>query len=154
MNYRLVFQLVCFAALVIWAWRKGGGPERASTGTMLAMMLIDRLYHLLIDPTIQLDTVDTWHFTLDLMVLTALVPIALWANRFYPMFLAALQLISLNGHFAREAFDQVTPLAYIIMVVGPSYAQLVTLTVGLWLHVRRVERFGPYRNWRRSAHPA
>lgn len=154
MPYRLIFQLICFLALAIWAWRKGGGPERACTGTMLAMMVIDRLYHLLIDPTIELHTVDTWHFTLDLMVLTALVPIALWANRFYPMFLAALQLIALNAHFAREAFDQVTPLAYVIMYVGPSYAQIVTLAVGMWLHVRRVERFGPYRDWRLVPKPA
>lgn len=146
--YRFVFQMAAFIALAIWAWRKGGGPEKACALTFVGMFVADRAYHFLITPTFALETVDLWHFALDIMVLAALVPIALRANRIYPMWLAAFQLIAVNAHIARDTFDQITQLTYSIMYVLPSYAQLLILAGGIWAHVRREQQFGTYRGWR------
>jgi hypothetical protein len=49
--------------------------------------------------------------------------------------------------------DSASPLAIAILVIGPSYFQLLLLLTGFIRHVRRERRFGPYRAWR-TAPPA
>ncbi|OZA94733.1 hypothetical protein U4960_02050 [Altererythrobacter sp. H2] len=149
--YRFVIQMALFAILAVWAWRRGGGPEKACAWAFVGMFVADRLYHLLVTPAIELETVDGWHFALDIAVLAAIVPIALRANRLYPMGLAACQLIAVNAHIARDSFTQITPIAYSILVVAPSYLQLVILACGIGAHVQRQRRHGPYRDWRHAA---
>ncbi len=150
-QYRYVVQIAIFGCVAVWAYRKGGQPEKACAATFIALIVADRLYHALISRSYQLETVDLWHFGLDIGVLAALIPIALRANRLYPMFLAAFQIIAVNAHIARDAFTQITPFAYAVMYIMPSYAQLIILTWGVGAHVRRAKRFGPYRDWRWSA---
>lgn len=153
-QYRFVVQIALFVCVAIWAFRKGGQPEKACAATFLGMAAGDRLYHALITRAYELETVDLWHFGLDIAVLAALIPIALRANRLYPMLLAAFQIIAVNAHIARDAFTQITPFAYAVMYIMPSYAQLIILACGVGAHVRRHDRFGPYRDWRSSALPA
>lgn len=152
--YRLVIQSALFVGLAIWALRKGGGPERACGWSFLAMVVAERAYHMLVSRSFELETVDSWHLTLDLALLAALVPIALRANRLYPMGLAACQVIAVNAHIARDSFAQITPLAYYVMYVAPSYLQLIILFCGVSAHIRREEKYGPYRDWRLSPSPA
>lgn len=149
--YRFVVQMALFVIVAVWATRKGGGPERACAWIFVGMFVADRLYHALVTPAFELESVDYWHFTLDIAVLAMIVPIALRANRLYPMVLAAFQLIAVNAHIARDAFVQITSFAYSVMYVMPSYAQLLVLACGVWAHVRRTERCGPYRDWRQTA---
>lgn len=151
--YRFMFQMACFVALAVWAMRRGGGPERICSAIFVAMFAADRFYDLLVRPAFELETVDTWLFALDIAVLAAIVPVALRANRLYPMVLAACQLIAVNSHLARDSFEQVTPVAYAVMVIAPSYLQLMILAGGIWAHTKRVERYGPYRDWRMSPRP-
>lgn len=153
-RYRFVLQIALFIGVAIWAYRKGGQPEKACAATFIGLIVADRLYHALISRSFQLETVDLWHFGLDMAVLALLVPIALKANRVYPMALAAFQIIAVNAHVARDTFTQITPLAYYVMYVVPSYAQLVILACGIWAHIDRVKRFGPYRDWRIVPRPA
>lgn len=153
-QYRYVVQMAAFLAVAIWASRQGDGPEKACAWTFVGMGVSDRLYHFLVTPTFELESVDYWHFTLDIAILTVLLPVALRANRIYPLLLAAFQLIAVNAHIARDSFTQITPLAYSLTYVLPSYAQLVIVTLGVWAHVRRVKRFGPYRAWRLVPKPA
>lgn len=152
-QYRYVVQIGAFVVVALWALRQGDGPEKASALTFAALGLVDRLYHFLVTPAFELESVDYWHFSLDIAVLAVIVPIALRANRIYPLLLAAFQLIAVNSHIARDAFTQITPLAYSLTYVLPSYAQLAILTFGVWAHVRRVKRFGPYRAWRQVPKP-
>ena len=151
--WRYLLQIFCFLAFAVWAFRKGGEPEKACAAAFVAMVLADRLYHLIVTSSLELETVDIWHFSLDLTILVILVLIALQANRIYPMGLAALQLIAVNAHFARDAFSQITPFAYALTVIVPSYGQLLVLCLGMCAHVRRSQRVGLYRDWRSSPLP-
>lgn len=153
-QYRYLVQIAMFIAVAIWAFHRGAQPERACAAVFVGMIVLDRSYHALITRSYEVYAVDFWTFALDLTVLALLIPISLRANRIYPMALAALQLIAVNAHIARDAFTQITPFAYVVMYIVPSYGQLMVLTCGVWAHVRRAERSGPYRDWRRSAHPA
>lgn len=151
--YRFIVQMGCFVALGVWAMRRGGGPEKMCSAIFVGMFAVDRIYDLLVRPAFELERVDTWLFALDIVVLAAIVPVALRANRLYPMVLAACQLIAVNSHLARDSFEQITPLAYAVMVIAPSYMQLFVLAGGIWTHTKRVERYGPYRDWRLSPTP-
>lgn len=152
-QYRYVAQMAAFLAVAIWALGKGDGPEKATAWTFVGMGVADRMYHDFITPTSELESVDYWHFTLDIAVLAVLVPIALRANRIYPLLLAAFQLIAVNAHIARDLFTEVSAFAYALMYILPSYGQLVIVTIGVWAHVRRTSRFGRYRAWRKAPEP-
>ena len=135
--------LICLAAL---KW--GGGPERAIALIWLAVFeLGHRGYHLLWNPIFQVDRFDTYHAMQDLVVLLGFVMVALRANLMYPLWIAAFQLIAFSAHLARGIADQITPIAYAALVIGPSYFQLGLIAGGLALHMRRVRKSGPYRDW-------
>lgn len=150
--YRYEAQHAAFLVLALLAWRYGGWPERWSTWTMLAMVVADRIYHAFDGPVPAYERVDLWHMSLDVGALVSLVLLAVWANRLYPLVVAALQIISTLTHLARGSLqDGFTPLAYAILNVAPSYFQLLACAVGLALHVRRRARIGPYPDWRTGA---
>lgn len=141
-------QFVLCILLVLYAWYRGSGPERSCTLTMLGMFVLDRIYHAIFGMSDTFATVHVWHFALDFVAFATFVGIALFANRAYPMWLAALQLVSVLAHLVRGFVEPVSPIAYYVMGVVPSYMQIVVLALGLWAHRRRFTRFGEYRDWR------
>ena len=136
------------AAVALW---RGGAPERASALTLFALLVTDDLYHLVIDPHYPLDRADPWHVFIDSAALVALLVIALRANRFYPMVLAAAQLVSVTAHLARATVPQMTSLAYYLLYVMPFYFAVLVLAGGMLRHYLRTRRVGSYREWRMDA---
>lgn len=136
--------LLVLAALALW---KGAAPERAVAGVFLGMMVSDRIYHLIFGNVVRLESIDLGHALIDLAAMVAFVTIALRANRMYTLWIAALQLTAVNAHLAREMTQAMTPIAYVILYIAPSYFQLLVQGIGLWAHRRRLARYGPYRSW-------
>lgn len=151
---RLWIQVLAIALLALAAWRVGGGPERALSGVLVALMAGDQAYHTALEGLPWVPAAPAAHLVLDLMALAAALAVALFANRIYPLWFAAFQLLALLAHLAREIASGVASLAYTIMYVGPSYFQIILLAGGLSLHRRRVRRHGPYRSWRNSSPPS
>lgn len=151
---RLWLQIVAIASLLLAAWRIGGGPERALAGMLAGMMATDLLYHAVFEGMRFMPDQAAVHMALDLTALGVAVFVALFANRIYPLWFAAFQLIAVLAHLARDVAPGVARLAYGIMYIGPSYFQILLLALGIWLHHRRERRFGPYRSWRSSSHPS
>jgi hypothetical protein len=151
---RLWLQILAIASLLLAAWRIGGGPERALGGVLAGMMAIDLVYHGVFEGLSFAPPEWTFHFALDLTALAATVPVALLANRMYPLWFAAFQLIAVFAHLARDLAPGVAKLAYGIMYIGPSYFQILLLAGGIWLHHRRVRKYGPYRSWRNFSRPS
>ncbi|MDC0886676.1 hypothetical protein OAS19_02665 [Altererythrobacter sp.] len=145
---REFLQTAAFVGLAGIALLKGGGPERATALTLLAMLWVDDIYHMLVGPHYALEAVDAWHMFVDLSVLAALIGIALRANRLYPLALAAAQIVAFTAHIARLAVEQMSSLSYYLLYVMPSYFQLIILAIGIWRHFQRVREIGPYRAWR------
>lgn len=148
---RLWIQIGCIALLALAAWRVGGGPERALAATLLAMAGSDQLYHLAFEGLRFVPAAPTIHLAIDLAALSATLVVALLANRIYPLWFAAFQLIAVFAHVANDVAPGVASLAYRILYVGPSYFQIILLAGGIWLHRRRTRRHGPYRSWRTSS---
>jgi hypothetical protein len=142
----LVFGLPFLAAL---SW--GAAPERICAGAFVFNILADRLYHELVGRSTVYETVDLGHLIIGLVMLAAFFGVAFWANRTYPLWVAALQILVVLSHFAREASAGVGPLAYATLTYGPSILQISIVVLGLSLHHRRVRTTGPYPSWRSSS---
>ncbi|WP_209348506.1 hypothetical protein [Pontixanthobacter sp. CEM42] len=153
-DYRSLIQFLSRIALVLAALRYGAGPERWASYTILWMAVSTRLYFWLVGGSASLQTTDTVFFLIDLSVGAMLIWIALRANRMYTLWLAGFQILAILAHLARGVADGISPIAYAVMMVGPSYFQTIILAFGIWFHHRRVKRHGNYRSWRTSSPPS
>jgi len=140
-----IFLVVCGACGL--GYRQGGPPERLAAVFIVVWIVADAAYHLLFGPS-GFDTVDPVHLVLDGGELAAIFWLALNANRTWPLWAAAAQVICVSGHIA--LFIQPTGMrrAYWAMTQLPQYIQLAALLIGATAHARRVRLVGRYRSWR------
>jgi hypothetical protein len=146
-------QIAAIACLVLAAWRWGAGPERILAGILVWFQAGDAVNHALSSATGAF-TIYTGHFVIDAAAAVVAVAVAVQANRIYTLWFAAFQLLALFAQIARDVAAGVAQLAYQVLYIGPSYFQILLLAGGIWLHHRRVRRFGQYRAWRSSSHPS
>lgn len=149
-HLRLMLQLAALAAVVLSAWVWGGGPERALAGVLAWLASADLALHA-VAPGARF--IATGHFVIDLVAALGAIAIALIANRMYPLWFAAFQLIAVLAHVARDLAPGVATLAYRLLSTGPSYFQIFLLAGGIWRHRRRLREYGPYRSWRNFSSP-
>ena len=143
--------IALLAIALIAALRWGASPERVSVSVLVAMPVADAVYHLIVDRGAFYQSVDIGHLVIDSVAALSLLALAANANRIYPLWMAAFQVISVLAHFAREASVAVAGLAYAYLAYGPFYFELVALLTGIALHARRQRRRGTYRSWRTSS---
>lgn len=149
--YRGFLQLAIVLGLALWAALHGKQPEKVSAAILTGMLLADYPHHWLFPETFEYHDIIIGHFVIDLGTFIALVPLAMRANRIYPIWLLAAQIISLLMHFQRELIPGIAPTAYFVLTHGPSWVQVVALTIGMVSHRRRTARFNSYRSWRKSS---
>lgn len=135
--------LLCGISLV-----KGGLPERILAATMFGMVVIDQGYHALFGFASDLTTVDPWHMALDTVALVAMIWVALSSNRFYPLVMAAAQVVAFTAHLVRALVEPVSSMSYYLLYAMPFWFQMLILTLGLSRHVMRRQKRGPYPDWR------
>lgn len=149
-----IFVALLLVALV-YAFRKGGGPERAMATILLVMAAADPLLHLFVPA--RFVTVDTGHLAIDLAAATAMLILALVAHRFWPMVAASLQMLPLLAHFSRAVDISIDQTAYLTMQVAASWPLPPLLILATWRHQARMRKNGSdrswYISWRRSNPP-
>ena len=141
---------VTLAASLRW----GAGPERLCAAVIVGMQGADAVLHAVADRGAVYHSVDAGHLAIDVSAALAFLVIAVNANRIYPLWIAALQLISVLAHFARQASETIAELAYAYLAYGPFYLEILVALGGIALHARRVRRTGTYRSWRTSSSPS
>lgn len=147
--YRAPAQHIAGLLLAVAIWRWGGSPERWLAAVFLSTMVAPIYLARIIG--IQSLAVGQWanyYVLIDVIAAVLFVGVALNANRNYPMGIAAFQLVAVGAHMVEAVADRASPLAIAILVIGPSYFQLLLLLGGFIRHVRRERHFGPYRAWR------
>jgi len=148
-TYRTDVQHIASVLLALAIWRWGGGPERWLIGLFIATMVVPAVVLRWLgagDPT---DGPYAWvYFSIDLVAALGFTLIALNANRNYPLWIAGLQLVAIGAHMVSGLVDGISLLALVVLIVGPSYGQLLLIFGGFLRHVRRQRRFGTYRDWR------
>ncbi len=150
-NYRDEVQRSAFALLAIYAWAKGSGPEKLATGTFVTAIVADMLYHFLLPEGSVYSEINLGHFVIDTATLLPLTFLVVRANRIYPIWLLAAQLIMFVMHIHREIFSEIDPLSYYVLTRAPSWIQLVALTAGISAHHHRARRFPHYLSWKTSS---
>ncbi|KHK91737.1 hypothetical protein [Novosphingobium malaysiense] len=140
-------QHVYFVLLFLAALWKGAAPERILATTLAGAMALHLLAHLVLASAMLWRQADLVHLALDSMVFAVVIPVALRANRVYPLWLGAAQIIAMMAHAYRLSLTEINRFAYDMMSMIPSYIQLVALTLGLAWHAARRRRIGDYPSW-------
>lgn len=145
MEIRIVlFNVFAFAAS-LYALTKGGRPERAAGAMLFAAVLLTRLARM-IALALSLQA-DLCVLAVDLALLFALTALALRADRFWPLWLVALQTLGTVAHLVDALDPSIDRVAYAILTRGWSYPMTVILIVATLRHRRRLSAGYEERDW-------
>jgi hypothetical protein len=81
--------------------------------------------------------VETKLMLVDIAVFAGLLWVALRSDRFWPLWIAGLQLTTILGHVLKAVDLELFPRAYAAALVFWSYPILIILVVGTWRTQRR-----------------
>lgn len=130
----LAFRLALIAT-VVYALIRGGRDERIVAITCILGSLAT---HFLISPAYErFQSVETAVMLIDGTVLGAFVVVALQSNRFWPLWVAGLQLTTLLSHLLKTIEANLIPRAYSASLAFWAYPILLILAVGTWRARRR-----------------
>lgn len=148
-SYRAEAQHISSVLLALAIWRWGAGPERWMVGIFIAAMVMPvYLFDALGIDLRAIGSGANVYVLIDVLAGTGFALVALKANRNYPLFVAGFQMVAIATHGVEALIGSISPIAYLIMVVGPSYCQLLLIFFGFARHQFRERQFGPYREWR------
>ena len=144
MTHVILFNAVLLVACAI-AFAIGGAPERWTAivflaGAMATFILPFR-HH------------ESWHsvhlevLLVDVIVLCGLVGVALRADRFWPLYVSALHLITIAIHGVKAFQPALVPWMYAGASGKIAYPMLALLTIGAWRHRHRLAQYGRDRDW-------
>lgn len=139
---------VISVALAIW---QGGSPERLAALVILLMALLQFLGSSIFGR--QFAVVDLVSLSVDVVGLVGMTAIAFFANRYWPLWTSAMQLLSCVSHLGREISGKVEPLVYAVLKTGPTFIVLIILLLGTLLHWRRQRKFAQDPSWIASFRP-
>lgn len=144
MLHVLAFNLAQLLATV-YSLAKGGAPERVTGGSLLLATLFTRA--LQNDYAVRFARVEWSVFWVDLVLLAALMTVALLADRFWTLWLVALQALGTGAHLIRLIDHDVLRFAYAVLTAVWSYPMLLLLMAGTARHGARRKLHGRDRDW-------
>lgn len=144
MDHITVFNFLQILAST-YALARGGAPERLAGLLLLVAAITTRAFFLAsVEPYV---TVELGILAVDLVLLVALVTLALFADRFWPIWLAALQALGAGAHLVKAIEPGVVSMAYAILVAVWSYPMILILTAATLRHRRRSHQIGWELDW-------
>lgn len=132
---------LCFA----YAWFRGGAPERAAATIIAIGSILTTLSYTPYATRFQ--SVETGPFVIDIVVWFAFVALALKAERFWPIWVAALQGVAVAVHAIRLIDPTIIPWAYAFLMAIWVYPMLALLVFGIRQHQRRLKLSGADPSW-------
>lgn len=140
--------------LLCWAYAllRGGAPEKIGTSIVLVGSLLTLAT--VSTQARSYASVEIGVFLVDVATLLAFLVLALRAQRYWPLWLTALQLIGTAGHIVKWADPDLMPKAYAFAAIFWSYPMLLILALGTWRHQQRLKRFNVDRSWSSSSAPS
>lgn len=123
--YWAILLLVCGYAL----WR-GRTDERIAAGVALGASIAT---HFAISPNpLRYSYEETGLMLVDMATFLAFMAIALRSSRFWPLWVAGLQLTTTMAHLLKAVHVELLPKAYAAALVFWSYPILLILAIGTW----------------------
>ena len=143
--------LVLLIACCAYAFVRGGAPERIGMAVYAAGSVLT--YVAVSAPPIRFKGVEVGVFIIDVCVLISFTVLALRANRFWPIWVSALQGLGVLGSLAMLLHPRVIPWAYAVVLSIWSYPILLLMATGTHFHQRRLKRSGADPSWTPSSAP-
>lgn len=128
-SHQVIFIILLISSCGYALWR-GHRDERivaivnivATLATVLAISPLNVRYK----------GVESGLFLIDLLVLGSFVFVALRSHRFWPLWVAGLQLTSSTAHLMKAIDEHLLPVAYAAAAALWSYPILIILAVATW----------------------
>jgi membrane-bound acyltransferase YfiQ involved in biofilm formation len=139
------FYYTLLALCCVFAFLKGGAPERIGTAILAIGSLLT--FAALSGRTNQYRSVATGVILIDVVCLLAFLVLALRADRYWPLWITALQFIGAAAHAVRLVDPAIIGRAYAFALGFWSYPMLLLIALGTWRHQRRLALHGVDPSW-------
>lgn len=144
-----MIHIVLFNVLLViacgYAFLIGGAPERLTAATFLVGAAAT--FVVPFQPRSSFYTLHGAILAIDLMMLVVLVAIALRADRYWPLYVSSLHLITIAVHGVKAYQPSLVPWMYAGASAKIAYPMLLLLIVGAIRHRNRLVRFGSDPDW-------
>ncbi len=128
--FRILLVLVALYAVV-----RGKRDERQMVAILVAGVIAT---HLVISPLQhRFSSIETKVMLVDMAVFAGFLWVALRSQRFWPLWIAGLQLTTVIGHLLKLADSELFSKAYAAAMIFWVYPMLVILVAGTWRSQRR-----------------
>jgi len=136
---RVLFYFCCLLATLAFAWWRGGRAERLGALFLVAGSLLTMLAG---SPAARrFASVETGILVVDVAILAAFLWLALFSDRYWPLWIAALQLIGVLAHFAKLADLEMPRNGYAFLQAIWSYPMMLAIMIGtLSFHRARIRK--------------
>ena len=124
----VIFYFLLLLAVTVFAAVRGGKDERRAA-TVCVVASVATLF--LLSPEGRFVKVEVGAAVIDLAVLATFVAIALRSQRFWPLWVAGLQLTAFSGHLLKVFQPGLIPIAYATAMAFWSYPILLIIAVGV-----------------------
>jgi hypothetical protein len=118
-----------------YALAKGRKYERIAAFVFLSATILSVLSHMTLQ--VRYQSIDIGEVVVDTAVLAAVVTIALVSDRFWPLWIAGLQMVNSMAHILKAVTGDLPPWAYAFAERFWSYPILIILFIGAWRQNRR-----------------
>lgn len=140
-------QLIYFLMLVgcgFYAVLRGGAPERWGTGALLVSVIATPI--LTLSTFSGFETIEYGIMAADAALFCAVVVIALRAQRYWPLWIAAIMADVLLTHLL-VLVPGVVPWSYAVMNAAWNYPIPPILAAAAWRHQSRIRQYGSDPAW-------
>ena len=136
----MIAHQVIFRTLLIgscgYAFWRGRSDERIVALVCLGATLASRLAFSPL--AVRYTSVEFGLLLIDLAVLASFIFVALRSQRFWPLWIAGLQLTTSMAHVMKAIDEHLLPIAYGAAIALWSYPILIILAIGTWRGHRRL----------------
>ncbi len=124
---------------------RGGWPERLT----VIVMLIGFFLTIAVAAPIseRFSNVEVRILLVDTAMLISFFYLALHAERFWTLWLCAMQSIQVLTHLPIIVIPELLPQAYGAVAAIWAYPMLIVLAIGTYRHQQRLRRFGVDKSW-------
>ncbi len=142
--------LISLALCTLYCLARGGAPERIGIGIVVAGTLVT--WAVWSPLAGRFRSLEEGVFIVDVAVLLAMVGLALFANRLWPILVAGLQGAAICIHIIKITAPDVLPFGYAIGLAIWGYIMLIVLAYGTHQHRRRLTTHGADSSWSSFSH--
>ena len=132
------YYLLLFAVSAYAVWR-GRADERLAAGICVAATFATNFFY---SPLAGFSTIEVGVLVVDAATFAAFTFLALRSQRFWPLWVAGLQLTTLTAHFLKAVQFDLMPQAYAAAARFWVYPIFLIIVIGTWRSHRRRQQAG------------